>query len=174
VKPPSTAYRGERLSGPDGERYGVRVLVDGKPLWPKRSLKIRSHSPHGFEWGYGGSGPAQLALAILLDVTDDVTTAREFYQRYKWAAVSQWGDRWETTAAEVLLWLRRFEAEEREAEWYDLLTTPRCRVCGCTQDDCRQCIAATGQPCHWVEPDLCSRCAPNAERLSPAKKGGDR
>ncbi len=35
-----------------------------------------------------------------------------------------------------------------------------CRVCGCTDDDCRQCIARTGRPCHWVEPDLCSACAP--------------
>jgi hypothetical protein len=34
----------------------------------------------------------------------------------------------------------------------------RCRVCGCTDNDCRQCIAKTGKPCHWVEPDLCSAC----------------
>lgn len=33
-----------------------------------------------------------------------------------------------------------------------------CRECGCTEDDCSQCIAATGKPCHWVETDLCSRC----------------
>ena len=30
-------------------------------------LDIFSHSPSGFEWGYLGSGPAQLALAILCD-----------------------------------------------------------------------------------------------------------
>jgi hypothetical protein len=34
----------------------------------------------------------------------------------------------------------------------------RCRVCGCTDDDCRQCIEKTGHPCHWVEEDLCSAC----------------
>lgn len=34
----------------------------------------------------------------------------------------------------------------------------QCRVCGCTNGDCRQCIAASGQPCHWVAPYLCSRC----------------
>lgn len=33
-----------------------------------------------------------------------------------------------------------------------------CRVCGCTDDDCRRCIAKTGRPCHWVEEDLCSAC----------------
>lgn len=36
---------------------------------------------------------------------------------------------------------------------------PRCRICGCTDDDCSQCVAAQGYPCHWVEDDLCSRCA---------------
>lgn len=34
----------------------------------------------------------------------------------------------------------------------------KCRVCGCTESDCRQCIAVTGVACHWVEVDLCSRC----------------
>lgn len=33
-----------------------------------------------------------------------------------------------------------------------------CRVCGCTEDDCSECIKETGKPCHWVEPDLCSAC----------------
>ena len=39
-------------------------------------------------------------------------------------------------------------------EWYRM-----CRVCGCTNDDCSQCIDARGHPCYWVENDLCSRCA---------------
>jgi hypothetical protein len=33
-----------------------------------------------------------------------------------------------------------------------------CRLCGCTDNDCRQCIAKTGGPCWWVAPDLCSAC----------------
>lgn len=36
----------------------------------------------------------------------------------------------------------------------------RCRTCGCTDDDCRQCIEKTGQACHWIAEDLCSACAP--------------
>jgi len=31
-----------------------------------------------------------------------------------------------------------------------------CRVCGCTDD--KTCIGADGEPCHWVEKDLCSNC----------------
>jgi hypothetical protein len=26
-----------------------------------------------------------------------------------------------------------------------------CRVCGCTEADCRGCIAKTGAPCYWVD-----------------------
>jgi len=30
-------------------------------------LDLVNHSPSGFEWSYGGSGPAQLALTLLAD-----------------------------------------------------------------------------------------------------------
>ena len=50
-----------------------------------------------------------------------------------------------------------------------------CRVCGCTDFNCSQCIDATGKPCHWVEPDLCSRCAEpqdfSRRDAEPAEKG---
>lgn len=42
-----------------------------------------------------------------------------------------------------------------------------CRVCGCTHDDCRQCIEKTGGPCNWIEKDLCSACA-EPQVLRPA------
>lgn len=45
-----------------------------------------------------------------------------------------------------------------------------CRVCGCTESDCRECLKASGSPCYWVEADLCSRCLieslPGAARFS--------
>ena len=39
-----------------------------------------------------------------------------------------------------------------------------CKVCGCTDGDCSQCINAQGFPCHWVEDDLCSRCDTHSTR----------
>lgn len=33
-----------------------------------------------------------------------------------------------------------------------------CKICGCTDIDCKQCIEKTGHPCFWVEEDLCSAC----------------
>lgn len=40
-----------------------------------------------------------------------------------------------------------------------------CRVCGCTDNDCRGCIALTGAPCVWIETDLCSACR-NVEKYT--------
>lgn len=37
----------------------------------------------------------------------------------------------------------------------------KCRVCGCTEGSCFQCIEKTGAPCYWVEEDLCSACVPD-------------
>ena len=51
---------------------GVRLTdeaIVGRPrqaITPEASLKLRNHSPTGFEFGYLGSGPSQAALAILL------------------------------------------------------------------------------------------------------------
>lgn len=38
------------------------------------------------------------------------------------------------------------------------MSAPRaCRGCGCTDD--HACVDLSGQPCFWVEPDLCSECS---------------
>ena len=57
-------YCGERDER--GEAF-VRVIGDGDVYMLPLRLDLYNHSPDGFEWGYGGSGPAQLALAILAD-----------------------------------------------------------------------------------------------------------
>ena len=41
-----------------------------------------------------------------------------------------------------------------------LIRERTCRVCGCTDSDCRHCKTLTGAPCHWVGPHLCSACTP--------------
>ena len=43
---------------------------------------IVRHSPDGFEWGYRGSGPSDLALNILILFTDQCTADR-LYQEFK-------------------------------------------------------------------------------------------
>ena len=58
------------------------VLLDGENLSPKRSQKVYNHSPDGFNWGYGGSGPAQLALAVCLELLSK-DEAFGCYQQFK-------------------------------------------------------------------------------------------
>jgi hypothetical protein len=56
--------RGKRGKRP-GER--TRVWLNDKELWIEDSWKIRRHS-NEFNWGYEGSGPFQLALAICTEL----------------------------------------------------------------------------------------------------------
>lgn len=69
-----------------GESVVYRVREDGfcTPLNPR--LDLRTHSPTGFAWGYSGSGPAQLALALLADYLGD-DRAQELYQDFKWKVI---------------------------------------------------------------------------------------
>ncbi len=45
------------------------VWINDKELTPEFSIEIYNHSADGFDWGYSGAGSAQLALAILLELT---------------------------------------------------------------------------------------------------------
>jgi hypothetical protein len=56
-------------------------------LDPGPSQKVYNHSPDGFAWGYHGSGPAQLALAILLHFAGE-KFARENYQQFKFDVIA--------------------------------------------------------------------------------------
>jgi len=88
------SYAGRR------QGYVVSVTVDDRRLNPR--LDLWNHSPTGFEWGYGGSGPAQLALAILADHCGNDEQALNFYQRFKWAVIAELPYRaWTLTSQEI-------------------------------------------------------------------------
>ena len=55
---------------------GVHARVDGEPL-----THVAIHSPDGFECSYDGSGPADLALAILVDHFKAPTGRVEYLKR---------------------------------------------------------------------------------------------
>jgi hypothetical protein len=97
----------------EGIRQGhaVTVTVDGRRLNPRHDLW--NHSPSGFEWGYGGSGPAQLALAILADHLGDDQEALNFYQRFKWAVIAELpGLGWTLTSRDIDQLLRNLQEAE--------------------------------------------------------------
>ncbi len=95
-------YRGVRHSAGCGDQ---EVTKDDGILSPIPSQQLWNHSPDGFNWGYGGSGPAQLALALLYDVTKDKEIALAHHQDFKWACVAGWGENWMITTQEILDWL---------------------------------------------------------------------
>jgi hypothetical protein len=57
------------------KREGGRLIVNVPRVFTR-------HSPDGYEWGYAGSGPAELALNILL-LFGDYATANPLYQDFK-------------------------------------------------------------------------------------------
>ena len=98
------------IGRPESDDYahvGVVVRVDEKgelPLDPRYDLQ--NHSPTGFAWAYNGSGPAQLALAILADATGDDATALRHHQQFKFDKIAALPrGTWEIDRADVLEWL---------------------------------------------------------------------
>ena len=64
-------------------------------------LGTRCHSPDGFEWGYTGSGPAQLALAILVDAIGE-RKAVDLYQMFKVGVVAKFPEKgWRLTRSQI-------------------------------------------------------------------------
>lgn len=91
-------YRGIRTP------EGCIVTVNGREL--DMRLDLWNHSPTGFEWGYSGSGPAQLALAILADVTGDDDLAVTLHQRFKFSNVAGFPkDGWNISDDQVKVWV---------------------------------------------------------------------
>ena len=103
--------------GSDGLFVGIfhedgrwwEVTLDGAALPPRHDL--RNHSPDGFSWGYGGSGPSQLALAMLVTITTKAEALRE-YQNFKWACLARIpsSTSWKLPVGRIAAWL-----EERRA-----------------------------------------------------------
>jgi len=102
---------GQKNQGQFGTVKGMwascEVTVSGHPLLPGASRRICNHSPSGFNWGYGGSGPAQLALALLLKLGRSESYARNRYQDFKWDIVAQLPQSdFELSVREVYDWIR--------------------------------------------------------------------
>lgn len=114
----SKIYAGIR--GPSGKAH-VHVVEDGDSHALAPRLDLFNHSPTGFAWGFSGSGPAQLALAILADALGDDARALRLHQGFKFvviAALPQTKD-FDITHAEVIECVRELEttpaAEEHAA-----------------------------------------------------------
>ena len=113
------SYRGTTEDDPDWKHVGeVHVFEDEMRvrLLPTMTEHV-NHSPDGFAWGYGGSGPAQLVFALLFDVTSDLDKTQRYYQEYKWDVVANLPrEAWTVTADSIIEWLFKAESRTRKAE----------------------------------------------------------
>jgi len=88
------AYRGQHTS----RGAIVEAQMSTATWWPlDPRLDLRNHSPTGFEWGYGGSGPAQLALALAASRLPE-PLALSIYQPLKRALVASLDRGWHLSA----------------------------------------------------------------------------
>lgn len=97
-------YQGHRIgSGGPGE-VEVTVRTNDRPR-PLRHVVL--HSPTGMEWGYAGSGPADLALSILTDFLGSRIKAERLHQWFKsrFIAGLPRNEDWEITGDQITGWL---------------------------------------------------------------------
>ena len=120
-------YSGTRDFDRDSTTRGeVPVVVQnivGDGSSDRRPLThVSYHSPDGFEWGYAGSGPADLALAILADYFEEPpefvlaalhsmwspgSKAAVFHQSFKEAFVAiEQRDEWQLHSDDIEAWLQ--------------------------------------------------------------------
>lgn len=108
----AAAYSGQAENA-EYQHVGIvrRVLAGGEFETLNPRYDLANHSPDGFAWSYGGSGPAQLALAILADVTGDDEYAVHNYQAFKFDKIATLprGD-FTIERAEVLAWIEARKA----------------------------------------------------------------
>jgi hypothetical protein len=87
--------------------YRVDLPNKRSKLPPRNDLL--DHSPDGFQWGYGGSGPAQLALALIADATGDDRLAVRVHQRFKAEIVAGLPDQWQLEAENIAAFAKTLE-----------------------------------------------------------------
>lgn len=92
------------------------VKIDDEVLSPKESQKLINHSPDGFSWGYLGSGPSQLALALLLRFTNE-TFAKHNYQQFKLDIIANIDQAdFSIPASEIEDWIRKARGADIEQQ----------------------------------------------------------
>jgi hypothetical protein len=129
-------YFGHRIFTPENPTWGDPVVTihdvitrdvarDADAIRPCecRPLAIVTyHSPDGIEWGYPGSGPADLALSILADYFEETpeqvlgalrslwarrSKAASLHQRFKVEFLAhEQRDEWQIRADVIEVWLR--------------------------------------------------------------------
>ena len=129
-------YSGTRVFDPESVTHGETSVVvqnvgDG-PAERRPLTHISYHLPDGFEWGYAGSGPADLALAILADYFNEPpelvlaalrsmwtprSKAAALHQSFKEGFVAtEHRHEWQLPGDEIEVWLQAPDIQAQLAE----------------------------------------------------------
>jgi len=97
-------YTGKRINGECIVEVTDHDTHKILPLY----IELMASSPTGFEWGYGGSGPAQLAFAILMDLFQEQEKAWMYHQDFKWDVIAKLNlQQWEISEDDIKGYLRK-------------------------------------------------------------------
>ena len=117
-----TIYTGQRMQNGEALVSAVDANKCASRLDP--GFRHVNHSPTGFNWGYMGSGPAQLAFAILLDhFNGEVGRALLYYQDFKEHVIALiTTNRWQLTTEEIeaaLQKIRVLRSRAKGERWHE-------------------------------------------------------
>ena len=107
----------------------AEIHIDGEQLLPERSLKVWNHSPSGFEWGYGGSGPAQTALALILEAGVPDGEALKLHQFFKFEMVAVLDTEATIQGADVFGWIEGNLRPVCHCTHWDCMNKHSCCIC---------------------------------------------
>lgn len=86
--------------------------------------RIVRHSPDGFQWGYGGSGPADLALNLLFDYflrtkrVEARKLAIALYQAFKWTFIANAPKELNIKSEDIERWMKIERIKEITENFY--------------------------------------------------------
>jgi hypothetical protein len=137
------------------------VYLNGKQLDIKKSLKVHAHSPTGFMWGYGGSGPAQLALAVMMEMKPEHDLySSPHYQKFKKDVISRLPQKPCALEMDFEAWFSgdtdyRFEVRVLDFVEDEVSHEDSMAMCSmperCQKADWKQCDCACGGANHGVQ-----------------------
>lgn len=125
INPQHVSFTGQR-SAP-GQDCRVEIVVNGQARELPRHEEVHNHSPSGFSWGFSGSGPAQLALAMCCELVG-AERAESVYQTVKERLIAPIKlDTWIITGVQLARAIEAVEASTGLGQMATPSRRPGCR-----------------------------------------------
>jgi hypothetical protein len=115
IKMSKVIYKGEPTNDKGMGDQPVHVLR-GEKIDPLEDLV--EEGAKGFNWGYGGTGPANLALCIVKDFFGKEAPQVQFYHDLKWNVIAglKQGQSFQITSEDLNKWWEDFLQRNRDVE----------------------------------------------------------